>query len=167
MANAGDLMDRGEIEALLAPSDADRRVARLEMTTAADCESLLEQAAASLDAAVGFVTDSRARHLDDSEQARPFEFQEFDCPLEVQAKSDPEHVSEVGLDLRIELGRTVISADDLLKLREGSVVTLDKLAGDPVDVVANGRLVARGEVLVLKDSFCVRIAEILAPVPTS
>lgn len=167
MANAGDLLDRGEIEVLLAPSEADRRVARLETVTAADCESLLEQAVASLDAAVGFEADSRPMRLDDSDQARPFEFQEFDCPLEVQAKSDPEHARQVDVGLQIELGRTAISADDVPKIREGSVVTLDKLAGDPVDVVANGRVVARGEVLVLKDCFCVRIAEILAPAPTS
>jgi flagellar motor switch protein FliN/FliY len=48
-----------------------------------------------------------------------------------------------------------------LKLKRGSVVTLDKLAGDPVDVFVNGRLVARGEVLVLNDNFCVRVTELL------
>ncbi len=51
--------------------------------------------------------------------------------------------------------------EDVLKLRKGSVVTLDKLAGDPVDLFVNGRLVARGEVLVLNDNFCVRIAELV------
>ena len=48
-----------------------------------------------------------------------------------------------------------------MKLRKGSVVTLDKLAGDPVDLYVNGRLVARGEILVLNDNFCVRVAELL------
>ena len=51
--------------------------------------------------------------------------------------------------------------EDVLKLKRGSVVTLDKLAGDPVDVFVNGRLVARGEVLVLNDNFCVRVTELL------
>ncbi len=73
------------------------------------------------------------------------------------------NLKDVELDLRIELGRTELLIEDVLKLREGSVVALDKLAGDPVDVLVNGRLVARGEVLVLNDNFCVRIAEILAP----
>ena len=50
----------------------------------------------------------------------------------------------------------------MLKLGEGSVVELDKLAGDPVDVYVNHRLVARGEVLVLNDNFCIRISEIVA-----
>ncbi len=51
--------------------------------------------------------------------------------------------------------------EDVLKLSEGAVVELDKLAGDPVDVYVNDRPVARGEVLVLNDNFCVRINEIL------
>ena len=69
----------------------------------------------------------------------------------------------VELDLRIELGRTEMSLEEVVGLRDGSVVALDKLAGDPVDILVNGRLVARGEVLVLNENFCVRVAEILAP----
>ena len=68
---------------------------------------------------------------------------------------------DVDLDLRIELGRTQMYLEDVLKLKRGSVVTLDKLAGDPVDVFVNGRMVARGEVLVLNDNFCVRVTELL------
>ncbi len=70
-------------------------------------------------------------------------------------------LEEVELDLRVELGRAELLIEEVLKLREGSVVPLDKLAGDPVDILVNGRLVARGEVLVLNDNFCVRVAEIL------
>jgi flagellar motor switch protein FliN/FliY len=78
----------------------------------------------------------------------------------------PEKVSmdllrDVTLDLKIELGRTRLNLDEILQLRRGSVVTLDKLAGDPVDIFVNGRLVARGEVLVLNDNFCVRVAELI------
>jgi len=71
-------------------------------------------------------------------------------------------VRDVELDLRIELGRTQMYLEDVLKLRRGCVVPLDKLAGDPVDVYVNGRLIARGEVLVLNDNFCVRVAELIA-----
>jgi flagellar motor switch protein FliN/FliY len=71
-------------------------------------------------------------------------------------------VRDVELDLRIELGRTHMYLEDVLRLRRGSVVPLDKLAGDPVDVYVNGRLIARGEVLVLNDNFCVRVAELIA-----
>ena len=71
-------------------------------------------------------------------------------------------VRDVELDLRIELGRTHMYLEDVLRLRRESVVPLDKLAGDPVDVYVNGRLIARGEVLVLNDNFCVRVAELIA-----
>ncbi|MDO8631455.1 MAG: flagellar motor switch protein FliN, partial [Phycisphaerales bacterium] len=70
-------------------------------------------------------------------------------------------LSDVKLRVKIELGRTRMLVEEVLKLGEGSVVGLDKLAGDPVDVYANDRLVARGEVLVLDDSFCVRINEVI------
>jgi flagellar motor switch protein FliN len=76
-------------------------------------------------------------------------------------KATLELLKDVDLDLRIELGRTHMYLEDVLKLKRGSVVTLDKLAGDPVDVFVNGRLVARGEVLVLNDNFCVRVTELL------
>jgi len=68
---------------------------------------------------------------------------------------------DVDLNVKIELGRTKMLVEDVLKLGEGSVVELDKLAGDPVDVYVNDQLVARGEVLVLNDNFCVRVNEIV------
>jgi len=71
---------------------------------------------------------------------------------------------DVELNVKIELGRSRMMVEDVLKLSEGSVVELDKLAGDPVDVFVNERLVARGEVLVLNDNFCVRVNEIVAGV---
>lgn len=70
-------------------------------------------------------------------------------------------LSDVNLNVKIELGRTKMLLEDVLKLGEGTVVELDKLAGDPVDIYVNDRPVARGEVLVLNDNFCVRISEIL------
>jgi flagellar motor switch protein FliN/FliY len=71
-------------------------------------------------------------------------------------------IRDVELDLKIELGRTQMYLEDVLKLRRGSVVALDKLAGDPVDIYVNGRLIARGEVLVMNDNFCVRVAELIS-----
>jgi flagellar motor switch protein FliN/FliY len=81
---------------------------------------------------------------------------------------DPKRVSmlnDVNLRVKIELGRTRMLVEDVLALGEGSVVELDKLAGDPVDVYVNERLVARGEVLVLNDNFCVRVSEVLSNDP--
>ena len=74
-------------------------------------------------------------------------------------------LDDVELDVKIELGRAEMYIEDVLELGPGSVVKLDKAAGDPVDIFVNERLVARGEVLVLNDNFCVRINDILSPIP--
>jgi flagellar motor switch protein FliN/FliY len=99
----------------------------------------------------------------------PVETSEFKLPDFQQVMQDAqvssiELLRDVDLNVKIELGRSRMLVEDVLKLAEGSVVELDKLAGDPVDVFVNDRLVARGEVLVLNDNFCVRINEIMAGV---
>jgi len=86
---------------------------------------------------------------------------EFSPPQSGQSASGIDLLSQVNLNVRIELGRTKMLVEDVLRLNEGSVVELDKLAGDPVDVYVNDRLVARGEVLVLNSAFSVRINEIV------
>jgi flagellar motor switch protein FliN/FliY len=94
----------------------------------------------------------------------PFPWEEFSVGSANTECASLDLIRDVELDVRIELGRTQMYLEDVLRLRRGSVVTLDKLAGDPVDVFVNGRLVARGEVLVLNDNFCVRVAELIAGV---
>jgi flagellar motor switch protein FliN/FliY len=91
----------------------------------------------------------------------PFELKDLTGAPASGEKATLELLNDVDLDLRIELGRTQMYLEDVLKLKRGSVVALDKLAGDPVDVFVNGRIVARGEVLVLNDNFCVRVTELL------
>lgn len=93
--------------------------------------------------------------------AAPFQFGEFiGSPANTEVAT-LDLLNDVELDLKIELGRTNMYLEDVLKLRKGAVVPLDKLAGDPVDIFVNGRLIARGEVLVLNDNFCVRVAELV------
>ena len=91
-----------------------------------------------------------------------FEFKEFGGVTASTEIATLDLVRDVELDLRIELGRTHMHLEEVLKLKKGAVVPLDKLAGDPVDIFVNGRLIARGEVLVLNDNFCVRVAELIA-----
>jgi flagellar motor switch protein FliN/FliY len=92
------------------------------------------------------------------------ELPNFSQVMEDAQVSSIDLLRDVDLNVKIELGRSRMFVEDVLKLSEGSVVELDKLAGDPVDVFVNDRLVARGEVLVLNDNFCVRINEIVAGV---
>jgi len=91
-----------------------------------------------------------------------FQFPEFGGSTPNSDHATLDQFSEVELDIKIELGRTNMYLEDILKLRKGSVVALDKIAGDAVDIFVNERLIARGEVLVLNDNFCVRVAELLA-----
>jgi flagellar motor switch protein FliN/FliY len=93
---------------------------------------------------------------------RPFEIPSFDAGAGAKAPEGLDLLGDVNLHVKIELGRTRMLVEDVLRLGEGSVIELDKLAGDPVDVFVNDRPVARGEVLVLNDNFCVRINEILS-----
>ena len=70
-------------------------------------------------------------------------------------------LDDVELEVRIELGRTKMLVEDVLRLSSDAVVELDKAAGDPVDIYVNGRRIARGEVLVLNENFCIRVSEIV------
>ncbi len=96
--------------------------------------------------------------------AEQFPLPDFQQVLQDAQVSSIDLLRDVELNVKIELGRSRMLVEDVLKLGEGSVVELDKLAGDPVDVFVNDRLVARGEVLVLNDNFCVRVNEIVAGV---
>jgi len=99
-----------------------------------------------------------------SGQPKPLSMPDFKSNQGTPMPSGISLLSDVNLNVKIELGRTRMLVEDVLKLSEGAVVELDKLAGDPVDIYVNDRPVARGEVLVLNDNFCVRINEILAPI---
>ncbi len=99
--------------------------------------------------------------------AAPAELPSFDQPA-ATTTIDSKRVTmlnDVNLRVRVQLGKTKMLVEEILQLGEGSVVELDKLAGDPVDVLVNDRLVARGEVLVLNDNFCVRVSEVISNDP--
>lgn len=97
---------------------------------------------------------------------KPLDLQELDAAeLMGFEPSKVSMLNDVNLHVKIELGRTRMLLEEVLNLGDGSVVELDKLAGDPVDVFVNERLVARGEVLILNDNFCVRISEVLEQDP--
>jgi flagellar motor switch protein FliN/FliY len=91
----------------------------------------------------------------------PFVLPAFGANLSPAQSKAIDLLSDVNLNVKIELGRTRMLVEDVLRLGEGAVVELDKLAGDPVDIYVNDRPIARGEVLVLNDNFCVRINEII------
>ena len=151
MADDSDRIDQNEIEQLFEQASDSEAPSR----PADDIQVLFEQA----EQALASVDDPSVQDLPD---VKPFELGDFAGTPSTAEKATLELLRDVELNLKIELGRTHMYLEDVLKLRKGSVVTLDKLAGDPVDIYANGRLIARGEVLVLNDNFCVRVAELLS-----
>ena len=72
-------------------------------------------------------------------------------------------ILDIPLQLTVELGRTSLLVKDILQLTQGAVVELSKLAGEPLDVFANSKLVARGEAVVVNDKFGVRLIDIVSP----
>ena len=111
------------------------------------------------DAAVESVQTEPAGTDSDASPVKLPSFDDVEPQREAPAELDL--LGDVNLNVKIELGRTRMLVEDVLRLKEGGVVELEKLAGDPVDIYVNDRPVARGEVLVLNDNFCVRISEIL------
>jgi flagellar motor switch protein FliN/FliY len=163
-----DQMGQDEIEALLRQSQTE--------APGTPPASASASAKASSSSAAGVSPDDIDLLLRKAEQAlasidepadrmpagvESFQFADFGGAAANAESATLELMRDVELDLTIELGRTHMQLEDVLKLRQGAVVPLDKLAGDPADIYVNGRLIARGEVLVLNDNFCVRVAELI------
>ena len=77
------------------------------------------------------------------------------------AVRDLRRLSDVPVDLTVEMGRTRLTVGETLELRQGSIVTLDRMAGEPVDLLVNGTPIARGEVVVIDEQFGLRITHVL------
>ena len=80
------------------------------------------------------------------------------------ATTDLDFILDIPLEISVELGRTSMLVNDLLQLGQGSVVELTKLAGEPMEILVNGKLVARGEVVVVNEKFGVRLTDIISPI---
>jgi flagellar motor switch protein FliN len=96
---------------------------------------------------------------------QPVQFSSFDnhTPLTGEANKNLDLVLDITLNLSVELGKTQLSIKEVLELTRGSVIELDRIAGEPVDLYANGKLIAKGEVVVIEDNFGLRITSIASP----
>lgn len=94
--------------------------------------------------------------------AHPFAFGQIDpAPAGTRGDRGVDLILDVALNVRVELGSTNMTVEEVLALTPGSVIELDRLAGEPVDIVINDRLIARGEVVVVEENFGVRVTEIV------
>jgi flagellar motor switch protein FliN len=174
MADESHHVEQDEIEQLLKQAQASAGGSSAPATFAPPSTPQKPKAASSGDAGVSqddieFLlrkAEQALASIDEPAETLPsgvqtFQFQDFAGAAPTTEAATLELMRDVQLDLTIELGRTHMHLEDVLKLKQGAVVPLDKLAGDPADIYVNGRLIARGEVLVLNDNFCVRVAELI------
>ena len=101
----------------------------------------------------------------DGEGAAAAVFNELEDDAQTVGSADIklDAILDVPVTMAMEIGRTRISIRNLLQLNQGSVVELDRLAGEPMDVLVNGTLVAKGEVVVVNDKFGIRLTDIISP----
>ncbi len=137
IGGAGVDMGQDDIEALLAAATAEDAALTTDLATSASGETSSAPhivGGAVIDSKNGGVLDQNLQLLRD-----------------------------VHMKVKVELGRGHMYLKDILRLGQGSVVELERLAGDPLDIYVNDKVIARGEVLVLNESFCIRITEVFNP----
>ncbi|MCL2617578.1 MAG: flagellar motor switch phosphatase FliY [Defluviitaleaceae bacterium] len=93
----------------------------------------------------------------------PAHFQNFDVQSVIQQKENIGIIMDVPLEVTVELGRTRKKIKEILEFSPGTIIELDKLAGEPIDVLVNGKFVAKGEVVVIDEKFGIRITDIINP----
>lgn len=97
----------------------------------------------------------------------PVDLEEFDAPNNadggVEGRPDLDVILDIPVSISMEVGRTAITIRNLLQLNQGSVIELDRLAGEPLDVLVNGTLIAHGEVVVVNEKFGIRMTDVISP----
>jgi len=129
-------------------------------------EEPVEEAVAEDDwgAAMAEQTAAESSVLQTSNAEQAQVFSEFTPKNKLnETQNDIDFILDIPVQLTVELGRTKIAIKNLLQLAQGSVVELDGMAGEPMDVLVNGCLIAQGEVVVVNDKFGIRLTDIITP----
>ena len=106
---------------------------------------------------------SSATEVQTTESVAPASFTNFSSGASPTAGNDINMILDIPVQLTVELGRTRIPIKHILQLAQGSVVELEAMAGEPMDVLVNGYLIAQGEVVVVNDKFGIRLTDIVTP----
>ncbi len=115
-------------------------------------------------AAMAEQTTAESAALQNSAAEQTQVFTEFSAKNKLnETQNDIDFILDIPVQLTVQLGRTKIAIKNLLQLAQGSVVELDGLAGEPMDVLVNGCLIAQGEVVVVNDKFGIRLTDIITP----
>jgi flagellar motor switch protein FliN/FliY len=129
-----------------------------------DWAAALNEQNAAAAAANAADVDSAFAHAQEARTANPAVFEQLN-PSAARAgtRNDIDLVLDIPVQLTVELGRTKLPIRNLLQLAQGSVVELDGLAGEPMDVLVNGCLIAQGEVVVVNEKFGIRLTDVITP----
>ena len=107
------------------------------------------------------------QEVSEEDNAQPVELDEFDTAggpdLTPENQPDLDVILDIPVNISMEVGRTSITIRNLLQLNQGSVIELDRLAGEPLDVLVNGTLIAHGEVVVVNEKFGIRMTDVISP----
>lgn len=122
-----------------------------------DQDAMADEWAAAMEQQAG---SSDQKHSD----AKAVELEEFEeTPPGEKINPDLDVILDIPVTISMEVGRTAITIRNLLQLNQGSVIELDRLAGEPLDVLVNGTLIAHGEVVVVNEKFGIRMTDVISP----
>ena len=108
--------------------------------------------------------DTRARVANEKVNAVPLQFENFDSnSAQMYYNNDIDLIRDVPLEITVELGKTGKKINEILDFGVGTVIELDRLVGEPLDVLANGKRIAKGEVVVVDENYGIRITDIVIP----
>ncbi len=168
-AEAAESADAAEpAEGAEAPEEAAAAPAPAQDSAETSDEALADEWAAALsETEQDDMTDEKEQAFLDT-KVKPAEFKDMSAaakgPAPEGAKRDLDFILDIPLEVSAELGRTKLLINELLQLGQGSVVELNKLAGEPLEIYVNGKLVARGEAVVINEKFGIRLTDIISPI---
>lgn len=167
MAEDQDKLAQEWADALLEGNDVPDPSEAASADVASDDEALADEWAAAL----AETTQEEVRHEKEqaflSTQTHDYEFKDMGSAAKgasSSGKRDLDFILDIPLEVSAELGRTKLLINELLQLGQGSVVELNKLAGEPLEIYVNGKLVARGEAVVINEKFGIRLTDIISPI---
>jgi len=125
-------------------------------------EALKEAQAKEAEAKEAQAKETSALSKKETPSSQPAKLEELSPAQRTGTYPELEFILDIPLEISAEIGRTKMLIRDLLKLNQGSIIELEKFAGEPVEIYVNGKLMAKGEVVVVNDKFGVRITEIIS-----
>jgi len=126
-------------------------------------QSVAEQSSATVDAGETIQPDNTQQAPQDDYERAAFKDLNGSSNQLTTGETNLDVILDIPVTLSMEIGRTELAIHNLLQLNQGSVVELDRLAGEPLDVLVNGTLIAHGEVVVVNEKFGIRLTDVISP----